>query len=129
MTQDYPHIKDALQKQALQAPPAAIRGRVMAEIWEKPEPRPLTQWAAGTLLNIAILALLWGLIQPGIILQWAWKNGDVAAFQVYRAVEGSAEFSFLQEIPTRDSTSEYKFVDPLLVPGQRYTYQIVGIDS
>jgi hypothetical protein len=128
MTQNNPHLKDVLQQQTVQAPPPRVQARVMAVIQERPRHKPIEQWAIGTVLSLALLALLWGLIQPGIILQWAWKNGDVETFRVYRAMEGSTEFSLLSEIPAQNTEADYKFVDPLLVPGLSYTYQIVGVD-
>jgi len=109
-------------------PPSFVRALVLDEISKTPLRSFRHQWA-GAVLGLIILAILWGIVQPGIVLQWTWENGDLQTFQVYRASEGSQDFSLIREIPTQETSSNYTYVDPLLVPGLNYSYQIIGIDS
>jgi fibronectin type 3 domain-containing protein len=124
-----PNLKEALSQQAVHTPPAFIRARVMAEIQELPQRMQSPRWAIGAVLSLIILAILWGIVQPGIVLQWAWKNGDVETFRVYRAAEGSVDFSLLSEISTKKTATEYTFVDSTLIPGQNYTYKIQAVNN
>lgn len=122
-------LKNAVRGQVTQTPPAFVRSQVMEKIHLTQPVRPKLQWAIGMVLGLIIFAMLWRIVQPGIVIQWVWKQGDVKIFQVYRALEGSDQFAYLSEISAQTALTEYTFVDPLLIPGQNYTYRIVGFDT
>jgi hypothetical protein len=89
--------------------------------------RPRMAWAWGGLLALAVMLLLWGSIQPGIVLRWSVDNVALTAFRVYRAAPGSTDFELVQEVPAEADAQQYTYVDPLLVPGRTYVYRVEGV--
>jgi hypothetical protein len=84
-------------------------------------------WAWGGVLALAVVLLLWGSIQPGIVLRWSVDNVPLTAFRVYRAAAGSTDFELVQEVPAEPDAQQYTYVDPLLVPGRTYVYRVEGV--
>jgi hypothetical protein len=126
---DLSALKNAVRGQASHTPPTFVRLQLMAKISPDRGVRPALRWALSAALGMIVFILLWGIVQPGIVLRWVWQPGDVESFQVYRAPQNSDQFTFVSEIPTQESLTEYTLVDSLLLPGQTYTYQIIGFDS
>jgi hypothetical protein len=122
-------LKNAVRGQTSHTPPTLVRLQLMAKISPDQQTRPAFRWAVGAVLGMVIFGLLWGVVQPGIVLQWVWKNLDVETFQVYRASKGNDNFTLVSEIPTNKASSKYKFVDSKLLPGQTYTYKIQAVTS
>lgn len=89
--------------------------------------RPWIAWAWGGVLALTVMLLLWGSIQPGIVLRWSVDNVPLTAFRVYRAAAGSTDFELVQEVPAEADAQQYTYVDPLLVPGRTYVYRVEGV--
>jgi len=127
------YLKQVVSQQPVETPPVLTRTQLLTAVSGEREAggrrRSAVNWAAWGAMSIAILVLLWGIVKPGIVLQWNWQNGDVTTFEVYRAPEGSDEFTLVSQIPTQEAYTEYTFVDPKLVPGETYTYRIEGVTS
>ncbi|MBN1262468.1 MAG: hypothetical protein JXB35_17440 [Anaerolineae bacterium] len=120
-------LRKAVQAQPAAPPSAALRARVMAAI-RASENRPLVPhwftrvWA--TILTLTVLLFLWGLVQPGVQLQWSTGGNGAAAFRIYRAPAGSNDFDLLYESLNPPAAWEYRYVDTELWHGQRYAYRI-----
>lgn len=122
-------VRLAVAGQPVVEPPVEVHSRVMARI-RQPQ-RASAQltgraWLGAGGLALVILALLWIVVQPGVVL--AWDSGDVpaSAYRVYRAPLDSSEFELVAEVPTSES-SAYTYVDLFLLPWQAYTYRVEGM--
>ena len=126
-------LRAAVIGQPQQAPSAAVWQRVMAQVRAQGAVRQparaqsLLAWVWGGALAAALLILLWSTVQPGVVLQWSVNDGPLAAFRVYRAPLGSADFSLLYEAPARPDVEQYTYVDARLLPGQAYVYRVEGV--
>jgi hypothetical protein len=124
-------LRAAVSTQSQQRPAPVVWQRVIARVRSSRAARrwatQLPQLAWGGVLALAIVLLLWGSIQPGIVLRWSVNNGPLDAFRIYRAAEGSTDFELVHEIPAQAGAQQYTYVDSLLVPGQTYVYLVEGI--
>jgi hypothetical protein len=57
------------------------------------------------------LLVLWGIVRPGVLLEWSVEGSGLAAYRIYRAEEGSAEFQLLEEIPAETGAGRYRYID------------------
>jgi hypothetical protein len=89
----------------------------------------LPRLAWGTAVALAVLVVLWTLLQPGIQLQWAVDGGTPAAFRIYRAPAGSADFGLLGEVPAEPAVQAYSYVDARLWPAQTYMYRVEAVGA
>ena len=132
----------AVESQLEQRPGAEVRRRVLGQIrLEAQAPaRTRMRWSPAGLVGAAALAMvvlvaLWLAIKPGVVLQWTVDGGStpagdgVAAYRVYRAPLGSAEYRLLHEAPARAGMQEYTYIDALLLPGQAFSYQVEGVNE
>lgn len=124
-------VQAAVGQQPVQPPSSQVRQRLMAEIRTlQGTKRPAFTWpqlAWGTALALAVLMLLWITVQPGIVLQWSVADGGPAAFRVYRAPVGSADFGLVGELPAGADAQAYSYVDTRLLPGQQYVYRVEAV--
>jgi hypothetical protein len=126
-------LRAVVTGQVQQTPPPSVWQQVMARARAKSATRRQTQalprltWAWGAALAMAILVLLWGTIQPGIVLQWSVSDGPLSAFRVYRAPLGSADFDLLHEMPAHPGVRQYTYVDARPWPTQTYVYRVEGV--
>jgi len=126
-------LRAAVTGQVQQTPPPSVWRRVMARVRAKDASHQQTRtlprltWAWGAALAMVALILLWGIIQPGIVLQWSVSDGPLSAFRVYRAPVGSADFDLLHEVPARPGMRQYTYVDVRPWPTQTYVYRVEGV--
>lgn len=128
-------LQGAVRGQSLARPSADVRARLMGRIEQdarqspaRPVFRGLSFNAlAGAALTLIVLALLWFAVQPGVALQWTLEGAGVASFNIYRAVQGSDDFTLLAEIPAQRGAERYRFVDVRLWPGRAYVYRVEGV--
>jgi len=126
-------LRQAVADQELRTPSPSTWRRVMTRVREPDAARlqrrmPLgLTWAWGTVLTLAVLIMLWVVIQPGIVLQWSVSDGPPVAFRVYRAPVGSADFSLLHEEPARPDVQRYTYVDARPWPVRTYVYRVEGV--
>ncbi len=130
--EDWRLVQQAVQSQPLYASPVEVERRIMAAI-HRNKLQARNSFPASLLasfgLVICILALLWGAVRPGVVLAWSGEDSRLASYRVYRAPLGSQDFSLVSEVPAQPGVAEYTFVDPLLLPGQAYSYRVEGIGS
>ncbi len=127
-------LRQAIARQPQLSPPPEMRRRVLARVRvseaEKLAPPPswLT-WAWGVALALLTTALLWGFLQPGIVLQWTIGNEPPAAFRIYRAPLDSGETILIHELPVEQPAQSYTYVDMFTWPGQTYVYQVAAVGT
>ena len=127
-------LRQAIARQPQLSPPPEVRRRVLARVRVReaeklaPPPSWLT-WAWGVALALLTTALLWGLLQPGIVLQWATVAEPPAAFRIYRAPLGSGETILIHELPVEQPAQSYTYVDVFTWPSQTYIYQVDAIGA
>jgi len=80
-------------------------------------------------LALSVFILLWLVVQPGMVLEWSTHNGGINAFRIYRAPNGSNEFTLVGELTAEQDTVQYSYVDSLLLPGQEFTYVVEGVQN
>ena len=130
--QEWQGTQRTVQAQALHHPPAAVKEQLMARVraCNLPQRQVTPAWfvrAWGVTLGITTLLLLWVILQPGIQLQWSVQQGQAAAFRIYRAPAGSADFTLLHESANPPVAQTYRFVDTDLWRGRAYAYRIVAL--
>lgn len=113
-------------------PPPQMRAEIMNRISTPPSRSPV--WKPSTLFgalafSLVALLVLWITIRPGVQLEWSVEGSGLAAYRVYRTEEGSAEFQLLEEIPAETGASNYRYIDTLLLPGERYVYLVQGLQE
>lgn len=131
MVKDYEkaiQFKKILQQQEESVPPEAVKQRLMAEI-HRPA-LPLLSNPARLALGVAITFLIafsmWLVIQPGVVFSWQ-SDHDFAYYQVYRSPAGQENYLPVSEIKPAQKGAEYRFIDPLVVPGRTYQYLVEGV--
>jgi len=131
LLQSYQRLGNAIKNQPLISPSSQIRTNIIEKIRTEPnKPRSrMLAWSLTVLLSIAISFLLWSIVQPGILLEWTGSGGDLSAFRVYRAPQGTTDFELVREISFQSQTNKYRFLDSLLLPGKKYIYIIEGINT
>jgi hypothetical protein len=129
--QEYQSLRNAIINQPLISPSFQIRTNLIEKIRaEANRPRSgRLAWSTTVLLAIAVFFLLWSILQPGILLEWTASGGDLSAFRVYRAPQGTTDFELVREISVQSQTNKYRFLDSLLFPGEKYIYIIEGINT
>ena len=123
-------VRTAATGQPWQTPSPTVRQKIMAQVRSVPQLRQSPQWLpwiSGLALTLAVMIVLWTIVQPGIGLQWSVSSDGLTAFRIYRAPAGSGQFTVVDEIPARPNTQDYAFVDTVLWPGQSYVYRIEGV--
>lgn len=124
-------LQRLVKAQPLQSPPATVKAQLMTRIraCNLPHRQVLPLWFVrgwGILLAVTTLLLLWGLLQPGVQLQWNVQAGRAIAFRIYRAPAGSTDFALLYEVTNPPIAPTYRFVDTAIWRGRAYTYRIVA---
>jgi hypothetical protein len=131
---DWQQVRTVVSGQAQQEPSPDTWRRVMTRVRSLGDSNGRTQvlprpaWGWGGALAVAIVALLWVVFQPGIVLQWSVNDGPLAVFRVYRAPVGSTDFELVHETHAQPDSGEYTFVDAVLWPGQTYVYRVEGLN-
>ena len=124
-------VQSAVMSQPEAVPAAAIRQQLMIRVQSSLEPNHQPSRLRPALLGLAvalgIFLLLWGTIRPGLMLQWSVHSEPLAAFRIYRAPVGSADFGLVGEVPARAQTKAYRYVDTALVPGRTYVYRVEAL--
>ena len=131
---DWQQVRAAVSGQTQREPSPDIWRRVTARARSLDDshgrtqvlPRPAWGWVG--MLAVAIVALLWVVFQPGIVLQWSVNDGPMTVFRVYRAPVGSTDFELVYETHAQPDSGEYTFVDAVLWPGQTYVYRVEGLN-
>lgn len=127
-------LRNAIARQPQVSPPPEVRRRVLARVRVReaeklaPPPSWLT-WAWGVALALLTTALLWGFLQPGIVLQWRTESGSPAAFRIYRTPLGSGEIILIHELPVEQPAQHYTYVDMFTWPSQTYVYQVEAVSA
>jgi hypothetical protein len=91
----------------------------------------LVRLAWGTAVGLAVLVLLWFVLQPGIVLDWTVQGEPALAFRVYRAPVGTADFGLVGEVLAEPAVQRYRYVDARPWLGWSYDYrvEVVGQDG
>jgi hypothetical protein len=84
------------------------------------------QWGTGILLSFLTAFLLWLVIQPGVVFAWESEH-EFEYYQVYRSPAGKHDYIPVSGQKPASRGAEYRFVDPLVIPGQSYHYLVEGI--
>ena len=135
--ENWQNIKQMVMSQPEQLPapdlPRKIWAQVLSSI-EIPSPSvPLQRkrfavYSLSVLVSVCVLALLWMIIRPVVILEWSVTGDTSQVFRVYRAPAGSQDFILVRELPAKPGEQSYSFVDTLFLPGQAYVYRIEAVD-
>ncbi|MCD6345334.1 MAG: hypothetical protein J7M17_07015 [Anaerolineae bacterium] len=127
-------LRKAIARQPQVSPPPEVRRRVLARVRVREAeklalPPSWLTWAWGVALALLTTALLWGFLQPGIVLQWATGAESPAAFRIYRAPLGNDEIVLIHELPVEQPAQSYTYVDMFTWPGQIYVYQVAAVGA
>jgi len=112
------------------APSPRVRAAVLTQVQSR---RPRSSiglrlsWVWGTVTAVALLCVLWLIIQPGLAVEWHIQGQGASAFRVYRAPVGSAQFELIHEVAARPNQYAYAVTDLSPLPGQVYTYLIEAV--
>jgi hypothetical protein len=124
-------LRDIIVQQDVQQPALSVRTYIFTQA-QKPARNRVSifwQWAGGIAFAITIFALLWLVIQPGILIKWDVNSSELSSFRVYRAPNHSPSFEFVSEVKAQPDKFTYSFYDSLLLPTQEYMYIVEGIDQ
>ena len=132
--QEWNTVQTLVKKQPLHQPSAAVQERLMARVraCNLPQQTTIPLWftrAWCMTLAITTLLFLWVTLQPGIRLQWSINQAQIAAFNIYRAPAGSADFALLYASTNPPQAREYRFVDTALWSGRAHSYRIVALGA
>ena len=131
--EDWRRLQAAVRSQPQAAPPQAVWRGVQARTRRRGQESdrvrnwPRRAWALGSVLALLVIALLWGIIQPGIVLQWSTSDAPLTGFRVYRARAGSDDYTLLYETAADAEMRRYTYVDVRPLPGQAYVYRVEGV--
>jgi len=121
-------LYEMVKSQPLEAPSPRVHNQLMARIRQTPQPAvpSRSRWVSlYVLASLAVFALLWLVVQPGIVLQWSYsQKEEIDAYRVYRAIQGSNDFVLINEVTARRQSADYMFVDSWLLPSQTYVYKV-----
>jgi hypothetical protein len=87
----------------------------------------LPRLALGAAVGLAVLLLLWVVLQPGIVLEWSVEGDPALAFRVYRAPVGTADFGLVGEVPAEPQVRRYRYVDALPWLAKAYEYRVEAL--
>jgi len=127
-------VQEAVTDQIAEAPRLAVNERVRHQVRSGSIPNPvpwLPRLAWGAAVGLAVLVLLWFVLQPGIVLDWSVQGDLALAFRVYRAPLGTADFGLVGEVPAQPEVERYRYVDARPWFGWSYEYrvEVVGQDG
>ena len=110
------------------------RARVMARVTRgaqaaQPSAPAWLSWAWSAGIAVAVLLVLWILVQPGIALEWSVEPDGLSTFQIYRAPAGSSDYRLVSQVPAQSSAQAYTLVDVLVLPWQTYVYRVEGVSQ
>ncbi|MGC9357365.1 MAG: hypothetical protein ACP5GX_05850, partial [Anaerolineae bacterium] len=116
-------LRAAVTSQPEARPSSEVRREVWARIRVREAsdltpPPTWTTWAWGVVVAFAVMIVLWGLLEPGIVLEWTLENHTPAAFRIYRTTLSSGEYIQIAEAPVEQPALRYRYVDPFIWPGQ-----------
>jgi hypothetical protein len=138
-------IQEVLASQPRMTPSPRVWQGITAQVSQAPARRqaaPLARLAWGLAVALAVLAVLWTVLQPGIVLQWSAAGGPSAAFRVYRAPVGSGDvelqgnslavaeqlhFGLVGEVPAEARAADYRYVDARPWLARAYVYRIEAL--
>jgi len=109
-------------------PPPGIEGQILERI----RSQSLTQlsifhpYAIG--LSLVIMALLWAIFRPGMILNWRLSDNQVTSFRIYRSEVDGSKYRLLDEIPANATIPMFTYVDLFFWPFKEYVYYIEGVN-
>jgi hypothetical protein len=127
-------IETAMINQPQRMPSSLVRQRLVASLHatrQFDEKRVNWEWGivSGAFLTIAIMVLLWLAVRPGVVLQWSHERDGVTVYRIYRANQGSSQYTLIKEIPAQAGQMHYSFVDGFIFPGKNYVYSVEGLRS
>jgi len=122
-------LRRTVANQDQDAPSPSLWPRIRSRISPRSPSRGRTMpsWSLGIALTAIVFAMLWGIVQPGVVLRWSVVDVAPSSFRVYRAPVGGGEFELVTEVPARSSDRAYKFVDPWLWPFRSYVYRVEAV--
>lgn len=131
---DWEELRAVVAEQPEIKPPPEIERRVLAQIRireaERLTPAPTWYtWAEGVLVAILVTALLWGVLKPGLVLEWEAETIPEVFFRISRAPQGSTEFIMLCGLEATTSATSYRYIDPYVWPGTSYNYRVEALDA
>jgi len=131
---DWEELRNMVAEQPELEPPPEIERRVLAQIRVREAERltpapPGYTWAQGALVAILVTALLWGVLKPGLVLEWKTETTPAVFFRISRAPQGSTEFVILSGLEATPAATSYRYIDPYVWPGTSYNYRVEALDA
>lgn len=83
----------------------------------------------GTIMAIFMMAALWFVIRPGVMLDWSVQHEGMVGYKLYRADLGSTQFKLIKVVTARIGQQRYSYTDILLLPGKDYVYRVEAIPA
>jgi hypothetical protein len=125
-------IRELINQQPTYQPSYRIRQKVMASIIESKERTFETQRVLhpgfrvvmSCVLAISLFFLLWGIIKPGIVLQWNIYGDMADVFRIYRAPADLDQRVLVGEYESDTGDGTYQFIDLFVPIRNRYRYDV-----
>jgi hypothetical protein len=125
-------IRELINLQPTYQPSDRIRQKVMASITENKErtfetqrvPHPGFRVVMSCVLAISLFFLLWGIIKPGIVLQWKIYGDMADVFRIYRAPADLDQRVLVGEYESGTGDGTYQFIDLFVPIRNRYRYDV-----
>jgi anti-sigma factor RsiW len=133
----YRQLQAGMGQRPLRTPPPALARTIAAQEtaaprWRAARTPAFYAWfyrGVGAAMSLLVLLLLWGLVQPGLALEWTVSGQQPEAFRVYRAPLDGGAPTLLSEIPVQPETAVYRYVDSWLLAGAEYRYWVEAING
>ena len=131
---DWDELRNLVAQQPEVEPPPEVERCLLAHLRVREAERltPAPTWRSvtqGVLVAIIVTALLWGLLKPGLVLEWEVEAASGILFRISRAPQKTAKFVTVHELAATSSTGSYRYIDPFVWPGTRYSYRVEALDA
>lgn len=125
---EWQRVQLLMQQDAVKLPPEGIEARLIDRIRSRSSEQLgiLHPYALG--LSFVILALLWAIIRPGVILNWRVTGSEVTSFRIFRSEADGSKYQMLDEVPVDAVKIGYTYVDLFAWPFSEYVYYVEGVN-
>ncbi len=125
-------LRTAVAGQTAVAPSPSVERELLARVRvheaQRLVPPPTWEtWAWGIAIALLVAALLWGLLKPGVVLEWSVEEGAVTSFEIHRADVKTRDFTLYERFEVERPAELYRYVDALVWPGRTYVYRIKAL--
>lgn len=124
---EWRQVQHVIHTEERRAPPT----RVEVRIFDRIRSQSFTQlgifhpYAIG--LSLVVLALLWAIFRPGVILQWRILDDQITSFRIYRSEADGSKYQLLDEIPVNSPAPCCSYIDLFIWPLKEYIYYVEGV--